>query len=107
MVKAMGNNGNGLRKELDSLVLKDLTVTRRALNKVNVIAPGKSYVFKIAKDFFGMAQAYYRDAYHFKNNDDLIRALACVNYAHGWLDAGARLGIFEVSEDDRLFTLAE
>ena len=54
-----------------------------------------------------MAKAYYDDALHFKSKNDLIRSLACVNYAHGWLDAGARLGLFEVDADDKLFTLAE
>lgn len=54
-----------------------------------------------------MAQAYYDDAVHFLEKGDLANAFACVNYAHGWLDAGARLGLFDVGEDDRLFTLYE
>jgi len=54
-----------------------------------------------------MAQAYYNDARHFYDKGDYINAFACVNYAHGWLDAGARLGIFDVDGDDKLFTLAE
>ena len=94
-------------KSLAELVDKDLAITKRALEKVKLIAPEKSYTRKIAEDFLGMAQAYYDDAKHFKDNNDLMRALACVNYAHGWLDSGARLGIFDVSADDRLFTLAE
>ena len=93
--------------KLSDLVDKDLEITKRALDKVKIIAPEKSYAKRIAEDFYGMAKAYYEDALHFKDQGDLIRALACVNYAHGWLDAGARLGIFEVGADDRLFTLAE
>ena len=93
--------------ELNQLVEKDLEITKRAFEKVKIIAPDKSYAKKIAEDFLGMAKAYYEDAKHFKNNNDMIRSLACVNYAHGWLDAGARLGLFEVGADDRLFTLAE
>ena len=93
--------------ELKELVEKDLKITKRALEKVRIIAPDKSYAKRIASDFFGMASAYYQDALHFQDKNDLIRALACVNYAHGWLDAGARLGLFEVGADDRLFTLAE
>lgn len=95
------------KTELRGLVEKDLKITKRALEKVKIIAPEKSYAKRIASDFFGMAKAYFEDALHFKDKDDLIRALACVNYAHGWLDAGARLGLFEVGADDRLFTLAE
>ena len=94
-------------KELNALIKKDLAITKRALNKVKLIAPNKSYSRKIAEDFFEMAQAYYNDALHFKDKNDLVRAVACVNYAHAWLDAGARLGVFDVDEDDRLFTQAE
>jgi len=86
---------------------KDIEVTRRALDKVKIIAPEKSYAAKIAKDFLEMARTYYNDALHFRKKGDLMNALACVNYAHGWLDCGARLGIFDVDQDDRLFTLAE
>ncbi len=102
-----GDDKLGLEHELSALVDKDLAITERALNKLKIIAPDRSYVQKLAEDFLGMAQAYYQDALHFKNKKDLLRSLACVNYAHGWLDAGARLGIFDVSVDDRLFTLAE
>jgi hypothetical protein len=93
--------------DLLALVEKDLEITKRALDKLEIIAPERSYMRKIAEDFLNMATSYYNDAKHFRDNDDHLRALACVNYAHGWLDAGARLGIFDVSEDDRLFTLAE
>jgi len=92
--------------DLSALVEKDLDLTKRALEKLKIIAPKRSYMHKIAEDFLNMATSYYQDAGHFRDAGDDLRALACVNYAHGWLDAGARLGIFDVSEDDRLFTLA-
>ena len=91
----------------DDLVRKDLDVTRRALEKLKVIAPDKSYMKRIAEDFLTMARAYYRDANHFADTGDLVNAFAAVNYAHGWLDAGARLGVFDVAGDTRLFTLLE
>ena len=93
--------------QLEALVDKDIDITRRALDKVRIIAPEPSYIFRQAEDFLNMARSYYEDAMHFRDNGDSVRALACVNYAHGWLDAGARLGFFEVSADDRLFTLSE
>ena len=96
-----------IAEELDQMLNKDMEITRQALNKVRIIAPQKSYARWIAEDFLEMAMAYYEDAHHFKENNDELRAVACVNYAHAWLDAGARLGVFEVGEDDRLFTLAE
>ena len=41
---------------------------------------------------------------HFKKKGDYINSFAAINYAHGWLDSGARLGIFKV-KDDKLFTI--
>ena len=90
-----------------SLVEKDLDITKRALEKVKIVAPEKSYTRKIAEDFLNMAESYYKDALHFRNEGNMVNACACVNYAHGWLDAGARLGLFDVGGDNQLFTLME
>lgn len=57
-----------------------------------------------AKDFFDMASRYYSDANHFKKQNDYVLAFAALNYAHGWLDAGARIGLFDV-HDSTLFTV--
>jgi len=86
---------------------KDIGTTKRALDKLKIIAPARSHLRKMAEDCLSMARAYYNDARHFYEKGDYVNAFACVNYAHGWLDAGARLGIFDVGGDDKLFTLAE
>jgi len=96
-----------ITEALKAKAQKDLGTTKRALEKVKIIAPERAHLRKVAEDFLSMAQAYYNDAKHFYDKGDYINAFACVNYAHGWLDAGARLGIFDVSGDDKLFTLAE
>jgi hypothetical protein len=54
---------------------------------------------------FDMAQRYFSDARHFEKKGDIVTAFAALNYAHGWLDAGARLGLFDVGHDDKLFTV--
>lgn len=59
---------------------------------------------KEAEDFFDMATRYFFDANHFYDKDDYINAFAAINYAHGWLDAGARIKLFKVN-DSRLFTV--
>ena len=56
------------------------------------------------EDFLDMIDRYIRDAKHFYEKGDLVNAFAALNYAHGWLDAGARSGIFDV-HDSRLFTV--
>ena len=58
-----------------------------------------------AEDFFDMASRYHSDAKHFyEKKQDLVLAFAALKEAHGWLDSGARLGIFQV-KDSRLFTV--
>ncbi|MBU0615856.1 MAG: DUF357 domain-containing protein, partial [Nanoarchaeota archaeon] len=56
------------------------------------------------EDFLDMVSRYVSDAEHFYNKGDLVNAFAALNYAHGWLDAGARIGLFDV-HDSRLFTV--
>ncbi len=91
----------------ESHLIKYLKRTGKALAKVKISAPDRTFNKTIADDFYRMAQAYFEDAGHFFDEKDHVNAFACVNYAHGWLDAGARLGLFDVGEDDQLFTLSE
>lgn len=77
--------------------------------------------FKLSKEAFAMASEniadaekgkeildfvsnYISDAEHFFGEDHYVNALAALSYAHGWLDCGARLGIFSV-KDNRLFVV--
>jgi hypothetical protein len=90
-----------------TLVDKDIALTERALAKAAIAVPARSHLRKVAEDFVAMARAYYEDAKHFREKGELEKALANINYSHGWLDAGARLGLFDVGGDDQLFTLSE
>ncbi len=56
------------------------------------------------EDFLDMIQRYIKDAEHFEKKGEIVDAFAALNYAHGWLDAGARLGLFDV-HDSKLFTV--
>ena len=55
-------------------------------------------------DFLDMISRYYDDAGHFEKKGDIVNAFAALSYAHGWLDAGARIGLFDV-HDSTLFTV--
>ncbi len=88
-------------------VKRYLKKTKTALDKIDINSPKRSHLRNIAEDFLKMAECYYSDAVHFFEEEKLDDSFACVNYAHGWLDAGARLGLFDTGEDDILFTLAE
>lgn len=79
------------------------SITKQALDKAK-IALDESRLAQ-AKDFLDMAQRYYDDAHYFwEKKQDAVLAFAALNYAHGWLDAGARIGLFQV-HDSRLFTV--
>ncbi len=93
--------------DLGALVEKDIGLTERALAKVRIAPPKRSHLRKGAEDFLTMARSYCEDAKHVRDRGELDKALANINYAHGWLDAGARVGLFDVGEDDQLFTLSE
>ena len=84
-----------------------LNITKRALDKLRVVTPERSFSKRMADDFLNMATSYYNDAKHFRENGDFVTAFAAVNYAHGWIDCGARIGLWDVGQDDQLFTLYE
>ena len=59
---------------------------------------------KDAEEIIEMVENYVGDAGHFEEKGNWVDAFAALNYAHGWLDCGVRLGVFDV-DDDRLFTV--
>jgi hypothetical protein len=67
-------------------------------------SPDRLGMPKERADFLDMIRRYISDAHHFHDNGELVNAFAALNYAHGWLDSGARLGIFDV-HDNELFTV--
>lgn len=86
----------------DQKLQKYFDVTGRALKMCEKALDEKR--LKDAKDFLDMAQRYYSDAKHFESKQDYVLAFAALNYAHGWLDAGARIKLFKV-HDSTLFTV--
>ncbi|MCL4324439.1 MAG: DUF357 domain-containing protein [Candidatus Thermoplasmatota archaeon] len=90
--------------ELESRLAKYLDLTSKALAKIQAVPPTRSFLKGGADDMLQMARSYFDDALHFQKEGDLPRALAAVSYAHGWLDAGVRLGLLYGGEDDQAFT---
>ncbi len=78
-----------------NLTSKALAIAKKS------IAKGKE---KQAKEIIKMVSYYLEDSQHFKEKKDYVNAYGCLNYAHGWLDCGARLKIFNV-KDNKLFTV--
>ena len=82
---------------------KYFEVTKKALEKAEA-SKNRTKLVEEREDFLDMIQRYVSDAEHFEKKDNQVNAFAALNYAHGWLDAGARLGIFDV-HDSKLFTV--
>lgn len=95
-----------MTKEIsDERLEKYFSVTREAIEKVVITSPDKTPFEAMARDMLEMAKTYFQDAYYFRDQGDEITAFAALNYAHGWLDAGARIGLFDVGHDSHLFTV--
>ena len=77
-----------------------LTNTALAEVKKNIIK-GKE---KEAREIIEMVSNYLFDAKHFEEGGDFVNAFGALNYAHGWIDSGVRLDVFDV-HDDKLFTV--
>ncbi len=82
---------------------KYFEVTNEALKKAKESSENLDINDNTRDDFIDMVERYLKDAKHFEEKGDLVNAFAALNYAHGWIDAGARIGIFDV-HDSRLFS---
>lgn len=88
-------------EEINKKLDKYFGMTEKALKLIEVTAADKT----TAEDFLKMAKDYLSDARHFREKGDLLTALAAASYAHAWLDAGARAGLFKVDSSSNLFTV--
>jgi len=92
-----------MKEITDEKLDKYFKITTEAFEKAKQSANATS-LEKEREDMLDMIERYISDAHHFKEKDDFVNAFAALSYAHGWLDAGARIGIFDV-HDSRLFTV--
>jgi hypothetical protein len=72
---------------------------------IDVAEPADGGSAEGAADCLEMARSYLEDGRHFREAGDTVNALASFSYGHGWLDAGARLGVLSVPEGGHLFTV--
>ena len=81
---------------------KYFNLTEKALEKAeqNIIKGKEREAIEIVE----MVENYLSDAHHFHKEGDFVNAFAALNYAHGWIDSGVRLDVFDV-KDDNLFTI--
>jgi len=76
-----------------------------ALDAAEIAPPEGTPLRNAALECMEMAESYLDDGRHFRENDDPVNALASFSYGHAWLDAGARVGLFDVPTEGHLFTV--
>lgn len=76
-----------------------------AIDAATATPPDETPLAGAAAEFEEMARSYLEDGRHFMAEEDLVNALAAFSYGHAWLDAGARIGLFDVPTDGHLFTV--
>ncbi len=73
--------------DIEAKVTRYEAMLRVALEHAEIVRDQKG-----SQDIITMARSYYEDGKHFQKVGDLINALVCYSYGHGWLDAGIRVG---------------
>ena len=87
--------------EITSALLdKYFSLTQSALSIVTILVGKQDPRYVVAQDFLLMARSYAADAKHFREKNDFVRAYGAINYAHAWIDAGARMKLFSTGNDD-------
>jgi len=81
------------------------TLLSAALDAAEIAPQEGTPLHEAALECREMAESYLEDGRHFREQDDPVNALASFSYGHGWMDAGARIGIFEVPSEGHLFTV--
>ncbi len=86
--------------ELSEKTIRYQRLLREALDDVKKAPSLSPEIGRIADEYLEMARSYYQDGSHFLDIGDLVNALVCFSYGHAWLDAGVRLGAFNVTKTD-------
>ena len=78
----------------------NLTFRALSIAKKKIIKKKEKDALEIIK----MAEAYLSDSRFFEKKKDYVNSFGAIYYAHGWIDCGVRLGVFDV-KDDKMFTI--
>ncbi len=90
---------------IEKKVVKYRELTKKALEKVELLQNLTEEQKNNAEDLLFMAKSYLSDGQYFEQKGELFTALAAYSYAHAWIDAGVRLKLLDGKNDDKLFVL--
>lgn len=80
-------NAEAFQREKQRLE-KELELTNKLIKNIKI---NKNR--KLAEEFIDTIKRYYEDAKYYYKKNDMVSAMGCLNYAHGWLDAGIKAGV--------------
>ena len=98
-------DGGGMAADLEEKTDRYGELLAEALEVATVAPPPGTPMAEAAEECREMAASYLEDGAHFREEGDLVNALAAFSYGHAWLDAGARVGLFDVPTEGHLFTV--
>jgi len=73
---------------------KEFVITEKVLNSIRINPRLDAKHKKIAEVFLDSATRYYKDAKYYQEKEDIFSSMGCLNYSHGWLDAGIIAKLF-------------
>lgn len=76
-------------------VEKYLKKAKPQLENIKTEIPKNINLQNISEKFIDMVSCYYNDAKHFYDRKEYANALASLEYAEGWYDAGKSIGLFK------------
>ncbi|WP_435194531.1 DUF357 domain-containing protein [Natronomonas sp. EA1] len=91
--------------DLDEKMNRYGELLAQAVDAAEIAPPEGTPLHDAALECEEMAVSYLEDGRHFREQDDPVNALASFSYGHAWLDAGARVGLFDVPTEGHLFTV--
>lgn len=87
---------------INQRLIKNLDILKEILAKAKLASENLNITNSTKGEFIDIIEKYIDNAENFFKKEDLIESFISLSYAHGWLDAGGKVGIFDLS-DLRLF----
>ncbi len=81
------------KDELEERLEKEINMMEIVLGSLKIADNGK-----LAKEFFAMADNYFKDSKYFMGKKDPIRAFEAVVISWAYVDAGIKAGFFSVQD---------
>lgn len=83
---------------IDKKLIENLGIIKEILAKAKLAPENLNIMDSTKKEFMEIIEEHIDNAENFLKNDDFIKSFTSLSYAQGWLDAGAKVGIFDLSD---------